>query len=58
MSNIKNNYIPKQKVKDKIEELKQKLDSDNNIRIYTLKESYELEISILQELLESSDINE
>lgn len=57
MSNIKNNYIPKQKVKDKIEELKQKLNTNNNIRIYTLKESYELQISILQEILEG-DKNE
>ena len=51
-------YIPKKVIKDKIEELKQKLNTDNNIRIYTLKDSYELQISILQELLESSDINE
>lgn len=49
---IKKQYIPKQKVKDKIEELKQKLNTDDNIRIYTLKDSYELQIDILQELLE------
>lgn len=49
---IKNNYIPKQKVKDKIEELKQKainyghlIDKDEAFRI-------ECEINILEELLE------
>ena len=51
-------YIDKSVIEDKIEKLKQKLNTDNNIRIYTLKDSYELQISILQELLESSDINE
>ena len=51
-------YIDKSVIEDKIEELKQKLNTDNNIRIYTLKDSYELQVSILQELLESSDINE
>lgn len=51
-------YIDKSVIEDKIEELKQNLNTNNNIRIYTLKESYELQISILQELLESSDINE
>ena len=51
-------YIPKIKIKDLIEKLKQNLNSDNNIKIYTLKDSYELQINVLQELLESSDINE
>ena len=41
-----------------MEKLKQKLNTDNNIRIYTLKDSYKLQISVLQELLESSDENE
>lgn len=50
-------YIPKIKIKDLIEKLKQNLNSDNNIKIYTLKDSYELQISVLQELLESSDKN-
>ena len=51
-------YINKSVIEEKIEELKQKLNTDNNIRIYTLKDSYELQIAILQELLESSDENE
>ncbi len=45
-------YIPVQKVKDKIEELKEHYNTDNNIRIYTLKGSYELQVAVLQELLE------
>lgn len=49
---IKENYIPVQKVKDKIEELKEHYNTDNNIRIYTLKGSYELQVAVLQELLE------
>lgn len=48
---IKENYISKDKVKGKIEELKKELNYDDNIRIYTLKDSYELQIAILQELL-------
>ena len=51
-------YIPKIKIKDLIEKLKQNLNSDNNIKIYTLKDSYELQINVLQELLESGDENE
>ena len=50
--NIKKEYIPKQKVKDEIEELKKHYNTDNNIRIYTLKDSYELQATILEELLE------
>ena len=46
------NSIPVQKVKDKIEELKEHYNTDNNIRIYTLKGSYELQVAVLQELLE------
>ena len=46
------NSIPKQKVKDEIEELKKHYNTDNNIRIYTLKDSYELQATILEELLE------
>lgn len=49
---IKENYIPKQKIIDKIEELKEHYNTDNNIRIYTLKGSYELQVAVLQELLE------
>ena len=48
----KKNSIPKQKVKDKIEELKKHYNTDNNIRIYTLKDSYELQATVLEELLE------
>ena len=39
-------------VKDKIEELKKHYNTDNNIRIYTLKDSYELQATVLEELLE------
>lgn len=49
---VKHNYILKQKVKDKIEELKKHYNTDNNIRIYTLKDSYELQATVLEELLE------
>lgn len=45
-------FIPVQKVKDKIEELKKHYNTDNNIRIYTLKDSYELQATVLEELLE------
>ena len=53
-----NHYVAKIKIKDLIEKLKQNLNSDNNIKIYTLKDSYELQINVLQELLESGDENE
>ena len=49
---LKDNSIPVQKVKDKIEELKKHYNTDNNIRIYTLKDSYELQATVLEELLE------
>ena len=49
---IAHSSIPKQKVKDKIEELKKHYNTDNNIRIYTLKDSYELQATVLEELLE------
>ena len=52
MSAYNRGWIPKQKVKDKIEELKEHYNTDNNIRIYTLKGSYELQVAVLQELLE------
>ena len=42
----------RQKIKDKIEELKKHYNTDNNIRIYTLKDSYELQATVLEELLE------
>lgn len=50
-------YIDKSVIEDKIKELKQYLNTNNNIRIYTLKESYELQINTLQEILEG-DKNE
>ena len=50
--NQKKYFINKQKVKDKIEELKKHYNTDNNIRIYTLKDSYELQATVLEELLE------
>ena len=58
IDNYIEDYIPKIKIKDLIEKLKQNLNSDNNIKIYTLKDSYELQINVLQELLESGDENE
>lgn len=48
----KDDSIPRQKVKDKIDELKKHYNTDNNIRIYTLKDSYELQATVLEELLE------
>lgn len=45
-------FIQVKKIKDKIEELKEKSNTDNIIRIYTLRDSYMLEITILEELLE------
>ncbi len=46
------NSISKEKLKEKIKELESKLNTDNNIRLYTIRDSFELQISILQELLE------
>ena len=53
---LKDNSIPVQKVKDKIEELKKHYNTDNNIRIYTLKDSYELQATVLEELLEEDNL--
>ena len=46
------------KIKDKIEELKKHYNTDNNIRIYTLKDSYELQATVLEELLKEGEENE
>ena len=51
---IKNNIglIPKSKVKEKIEELdKEKLKYDNDLRIYTLRNTFDFQKEALQELL-------
>lgn len=39
------------KIEEKLKELKTKLNSDDKLRIYTLKDSYELQIAILEEIL-------
>ena len=45
--------IPKSKVKEKIEELnKEELKYDNDLRIYTLRNTFEFQKEVLQELLE------
>ena len=45
-------FIPVQKVKDKIEELdKEKLKYDNDLRIYTLRNTFDFQKEVLQELL-------
>ena len=47
------NCISKQVIRDKIEELrKEKLKYDNEIRIYTMRESFNFQEMILNELLE------
>ena len=44
--------IPKSKVKEKIEELdKEKLKYDNDLRIYTLRNTFDFQKEVLQELL-------
>ena len=44
--------IPKSKVKDKIKELdKEKLKYDNDLRIYTLRNTFDFQKEVLQELL-------
>ena len=43
--------VNKYEIQEKIEELKQNLNVDNNIRIYTLKDSYILQIEILEEII-------
>lgn len=53
-------YINKDKIKEKIEERKEKRDTllteiSKTLKIYTLYDSYELEIRILEELLESEE---
>ena len=48
-----NGVIPKQVIRDKIEELrKEKQKYDNEIRIYTMRESFVFQEMILKELLE------
>ena len=50
------NVIPVQKIKDKIEELdKEKLKYDNDLRIYTLRNTFDFQKEVLQELLEGGD---
>lgn len=58
LNKIFNYVISKQKIKDKIEELKKHYNTDNNIRIYTLKDSYELQATVLEELLKEGEENE
>ena len=44
--------VPKSKVKEKIEELdKEKLKYDNDLRIYTLRNTFDFQKEVLQELL-------
>ena len=57
LNKIFNYVISKQKIKDKIEELKKHYNTDNNIRIYTLKDSYELQATVLEELLKEGEEN-
>lgn len=58
---IKENYIPVQKVKDKIEELKKEGDyrtADNPYgRIHFMEEPCDYKIQVLKELLEESEEN-
>ncbi len=59
LNDIKSNYIPTQKIKDKIEELKKEGDyrtADNPYgRIHFMKEPCDYKIQVLKELLESED---
>lgn len=50
---IKDNYIPIQKVKDKIEQLKEK--GESNLRSYGFAVETHLALQALQELLESEE---
>ena len=53
VNKVTRNFIPKSKIRDKIEELeKEKLKYDNEIRIYTMRESFDFQEMILNELLE------
>lgn len=47
------NLIPISFINEMQEKLKKKLNCDNNIRIYTLRDSYLLQISVLDELIDS-----
>lgn len=47
------NLIPTSFINEMQEKLKKKLNCDNNIRIYTLRDSYLLQISVLDELIDS-----
>lgn len=47
------NLIPTSFINETQEKLKKKLNCDNNIRIYTLRDSYLLQISVLDELIDS-----
>lgn len=49
---LKDNYIFKSKAIEKIEELdKEKLKYDNDLRIYTLRNTFDFQKEVLQELL-------
>lgn len=51
--NCENYVVNKSKIRDKIEELeKEKQKYDNEIRIYTMRESFDFQEMILKELLE------
>ena len=53
LDNMEQLYVDKDKIRDKIEELeKEKLKYDNEIRIYTMRESFDFQEMILNELLE------
>lgn len=50
---LKNNYIPTSVIQEKIKELdKEKLKYDNDLRIYTLRNTFDFQKEVLQEILE------
>ena len=50
---LKNNSIPTSVVQEKIKELdKEKLKYDNDLRIYTLRNTFDFQKEVLQEILE------
>ena len=53
LKDIKTDYIPISVIQNKIEELdKEKLKYDNDLRIYTLRNTFDFQKEVLQELLE------
>ena len=53
IDDLNHNNIPVSLVKEKIEELdKEKLKYDNDLRIYTLRNTFDFQKEVLQELLE------